>query len=418
MLKEFRIKNFKSINEEQIFSMEACPKKEVSEYPDHVLNIHGERLLKVSSFYGPNGGGKTTIIDALITISRIIQGRPLINLTFGTDSEIPCKFSESKETTAEMFFVTEKYEIGYSFVANLSGTRNMIDSLNGQTTILLNPVIIREEMVLIEEDGNQTIIFERDERGVVKSDLFKNIDIVKSKRSLQSSLTFLSYFAKTFDRKTNEAIFELYDELKNILVLNKESNCYYFSADDVAILNPNLNKVVEILNGFDFRIQKLGFKQFGVGKYVLCVDRLAKDGKKTSIQFINESSGTRKIINLLFDVVNAKKSAVFIADDFDSHLHPKLIRAIIELFTSEKNINKQLIFNSHDITNMNNLVFRRDEIWFAYRDDNYASQYVPLSSIVNYKGEMVRKDAKYGKQYLEGKYGADPFIKQGLSWSK
>ena len=65
---------------------------------------------------------------------------------------------------------------------------------------------------------------------------------------------------------------------------------------------------------------------------------------------------------------------------------------------------------------MNNKLFRRDEIWFAYRDEDYATKYLPLSNIVNYKGEMIRKDAVYGKQYLEGRFGADPFIRKGLSW--
>ena len=66
---------------------------------------------------------------------------------------------------------------------------------------------------------------------------------------------------------------------------------------------------------------------------------------------------------------------------------------------------------------MNNKVFRRDEIWFAYRNEDYATIYTPLSSIVDFRGNMVRKDAVYGKQYLEGRYGADPFIEKGLRWN-
>ena len=65
---------------------------------------------------------------------------------------------------------------------------------------------------------------------------------------------------------------------------------------------------------------------------------------------------------------------------------------------------------------MTNEIFRRDETWFIYRDNDYSTQVVPLSNIVNYKGEQVRKDAKYYKQYLEGRYGADPSIMKGLSW--
>ena len=102
----------------------------------------------------------------------------------------------------------------------------------------------------------------------------------------------------------------------------------------------------------------------------------------------------------------------------NAFLHPKLSRAIIEIFNSKNNKNNQLIFNSHDIINMTKDVFRRDEIWFVYRDENYSTKLVPLSNIVNYKGEQVRKDAKYYKQYLEGKYGADPFIKKGFDWNE
>ena len=67
---------------------------------------------------------------------------------------------------------------------------------------------------------------------------------------------------------------------------------------------------------------------------------------------------------------------------------------------------------------MSNELFRRDEIWFAYRDDNYSTKLTSLSNIVNYKGEQVRKDAIYSKQYLEGRYGADPFISRGLNWNE
>ena len=73
MLKAFRVSNFKSIQEEQTFTMEACPKTVVSEYPEHVTNIGGERLLKVSSIYGPNGGGKSNLFKASFTIGLVTE---------------------------------------------------------------------------------------------------------------------------------------------------------------------------------------------------------------------------------------------------------------------------------------------------------------------------------------------------------
>ena len=39
------------------------------------------------------------------------------------------------------------------------------------------------------------------------------------------------------------------------------------------------------------------------------------------------------------------------------------------------------------------------------------SKLYSLVEFKNKKGEAVRMDAKYDKQYLEGKYGADPYLK-------
>ena len=66
---------------------------------------------------------------------------------------------------------------------------------------------------------------------------------------------------------------------------------------------------------------------------------------------------------------------------------------------------------------MNNEVFRRDEIWFVAKGRSQNSKLYSLVEFKNYKGESVRKDAKYDKQYLEGKYGADPYLQKIIDWS-
>lgn len=65
----------------------------------------------------------------------------------------------------------------------------------------------------------------------------------------------------------------------------------------------------------------------------------------------------------------------------------------------------QLIFTSHDLSTMSSELFRRDEIWFVAKGNQENSK---LYSLVEFKvnGKSVRKDAKFDKQYLEGKYGA------------
>lgn len=77
----------------------------------------------------------------------------------------------------------------------------------------------------------------------------------------------------------------------------------------------------------------------------------------------------------------------------------------------------QLIFTSHDLSTMNNEVFRRDEIWFVAKGTEQNSELYSLVEFKNEQGGSVRKDAKFDKQYLEGKYGADPYLRKIIDWS-
>ena len=92
----------------------------------------------------------------------------------------------------------------------------------------------------------------------------------------------------------------------------------------------------------------------------------------------------------------------------------RVLKYIIMMFNDMK-INRhgaQLIFTSHDLSTMNSEVFRRDEIWFAAKGNKENSKLYSLVEFKNDKGESVRKDAKFDKQYLEGKYGADPYLRK------
>ncbi|MFM7630573.1 MAG: AAA family ATPase, partial [Alphaproteobacteria bacterium] len=65
MLISFKIKNFKSIGEEQTFSMVATNKKSTEDMCFESGNTFAPKLLKVASIFGPNGGGKTTFVQAI-----------------------------------------------------------------------------------------------------------------------------------------------------------------------------------------------------------------------------------------------------------------------------------------------------------------------------------------------------------------
>jgi AAA15 family ATPase/GTPase len=97
---------------------------------------------------------------------------------------------------------------------------------------------------------------------------------------------------------------------------------------------------------------------------------------------------------------------IVIADELDASLHPILVRKLIEMFhdTDINTGNAQLIFNTHDTTLLDLTLFRRDQIWFVEKEKYGESHLYPLSDF------SPRKDESLHKGYLQGRYGAIPFV--------
>ena len=143
------------------------------------------------------------------------------------------------------------------------------------------------------------------------------------------------------------------------------------------------------------------------------------DGNTVELSLNDESSGTKKLFALLpFIADSLIRGTTLIIDELDAKIHPVLLEYLITLFSDMKKNKKgaQLIFTSHDLSTMNSEVFRRDEIWFVAKGKKQNSNLYSLVEFKTTSGESVRKDAKFDKQYLEGRYGADPYLKKIINW--
>ena len=77
---------------------------------------------------------------------------------------------------------------------------------------------------------------------------------------------------------------------------------------------------------------------------------------------------------------------------------------------NDPNINKanaQLIFSTHDISLLDNSLFRRDQIWFVEKDRDHATCLFPFTDF------SPRKLEAWSRGYLTGRYGAVPFFPEG-----
>ena len=405
MLCQFTVKNYKSIRDEVTFDMQAAA---ISEHEDRIIKDHdGETYLPVAAIYGPNGGGKSNVLEAVNTLVAKIL-RP-IYATADTEGHAflqkkiivePFAFLEEyreSPTEFELFFRTKIAE--YRYVLHVK-----------------RDVVIYESLDRVKlETGRRSALFTRDDRGIVLKGSFAKL---KVSDDLSKTLTLLSYLGIAY--KGNAVVKDVLDWFDfGIDFLNygnpiQELRMAISSSEEVKQLMLEMIQEMD-LDIVDFRVEEKEDDKIEV----LTKHRVGDE--ETEINLSDESSGTKKLFGLLpFIAASLLYGTVLVIDELDAKIHPLLLRHIIMTFNDMKmNQNKaQLIFTSHDLSTMNSEVFRRDEIWFVAKGNAQNSKLYSLVEFKNEKGESVRKDAKFDKQYLEGKYGADPYLRRIIDWGK
>ena len=405
MLCQFTVKNYKSIRDEMTFDMQAAA---ISEHENNIIrDKDGELFLPISAIYGPNGGGKSNVLKAMHTLASKVL-RPLY-ATGDKEERIflqkrlliePFAFSKetkSQPTEFEIFFRTEIAEYRYKLH-------------------IMKDVVNYESLDRVKLDtGRRSALFERDTEEISLKGVFSKL---KASEDLSATLPLLSYLGITY--KKNEVVKDVLDWFEyGIDFLNygnpiEELRMAVSNSEDVKQLMLDMIQEMD-LDIVDFRVVEDENDRIDVYTKHLV------DGYETELNLLEESSGTRKLFGLMPFIAGCLLTGtVLVIDELDAKIHPVLLRHIIMMF-NDMSINKkkaQLIFTSHDLSTMNNEVFRRDEIWFVAKGNAQNSKLYSLVEFKNEKGESVRKDAKFDKQYLEGKYGADPYLKRIIDWGK
>ena len=404
MLCQFTVKNFKSIRDEVTFDMQAAA---ISEHEDRIIiDKNAEKYLPVSAIYGPNGGGKSNVLAALHTLVAKVL-RPLFATEDSEERVLfqkkiivePFAFSESRNepTEFELFFRTTVSEYRYI--------------LHVKRDIVLYERLDRVKL----ETGRKSALFTRDENGIVLKGAFAKLNVSDE---LSKTLTLLSYLGIAY--KGNAVVkdvlswFEYGIEFLNYGNPVQELRMAVSKSEEVKSLMLQMIQEMD-LDIVDFRVEEKEKDQIEVfTKHVV-------DEFEAELNLFDESSGTRKLFGLLpFIAKSLLRGTTLVIDELDAKIHPVLLKYLIMMFGNMKKNKKgaQLIFTSHDLSTMNSEVFRRDEIWFVAKGKCQNSKLYSLVEFKNKKGESVRKDAKFDKQYLEGKYGADPYLKRIIDWGR
>lgn len=396
MLCQFSFQNFKSYKGETTLDFQAATLPEFNE--TLITEDKAADLLPVSVVYGPNGGGKTNLLQALsCVISTIVKpvnelekNRQNLILQQKVDA-VPFLFDETsvgEPTVFRMFFRIAKNEYCY-YIA------------------IKNDEIISESLYRKAITGKKSaMIFERETDGIT---LGYTIHKKSINTSVNPKMPYLSFLAINYDIPVISEVMTWFESciirsyanpmVEHQIMLEKDAP---YKDQFIRALNDMDIDVTDYRYDEDshqlFMTRNLGFHQY-------------------ELPFADESDGTRKLIAALPVILLAlREGRMVIIDEFDAKLHPKLLRYVISLFKN-KEINKfgaQLLFTSHDMYTLKNTVFRRDEIWFAAENKAHESEIYSLHEIRGEDNDRIKSTAAYDKQYLEGRYGADPYLSNML----
>ena len=404
MLCQFSVRNYKSIRDEITFDMQAAA---ISEYTDRIIKDADDQLfLPVSSIYGPNGGGKSNVLEALQTLGTMVL-RPVYATKQNASADYkfnkypvkPFMFSEegrNNPTEFEIFFRTGVAE--YKYVLHI------------QDGVVVNECLDRVKL----ETGRKSALFLRKGDEINLKGVFARLKISDG---LSRNLPLLSYLGITY--MDNDVVADVMNWFEDGIDFLNYGNPFEELRTAIASSEEIKQLVLDMIREMDLDIEDFRVEERENGRIEVFTQHIV-DGFTAELTLSEESSGTKKLFGLLPFIA---KSLVFgttlVIDELDAKIHPVLLKYVIMLYNN-MTINKhgaQLIFTSHDLSTMNNEVFRRDEIWFVAKGNNQNSKLYSLVEFKTGNGEVVRKDAKYDKQYLEGKYGADPYLRRIIDWS-
>lgn len=397
MLCQFSFQNFKSYRNETTFDFQAAA---IPEFSDSLITKEKcSDLLPVGVVYGPNGGGKTNLLQALsCLISTVVK--PIHDLE---KNRLPL-IMQQRVTYSPFLFDEES--LG-------EPTEFQVYFRIGENEYRYYLAIYKDEMVSESLDRKKiggkkpAHIFNRE-----RDEIFLGASLSKGNinTSVNAKMPFLSFLAINYNLPVIAEVQEWFESCIIRSYANPNAERQIMMSNKEAFKG----RIVRLLNDMGIDITDYRFDE---EEKQLFLRRTIQD-RSYELSYGEESDGTKKLIAVLPVLLLAlQEGRIVIIDELDAKLHPKLLRYVISLFKNRK-INQngaQLLFTSHDMATMKNTVFRRDEIWFAASDENHISEIYSLYDIRREDNERVNSTAAFDKQYLEGRYGADPYLQNMLS---
>lgn len=420
MLLQFSVNNFRSIKDTITLSMNTASNKESK----HSFQIRNYHLLNSAVIYGANASGKSNVLRAMGFMRNLVINRPKITQSTDNLPHEPFRLNVETEQASSYFeivFFLEEVKYRYGFEADSTTVyaewlysdehgkeARLFERDNEQHLHYVNKQKFKEGVGLKVPD-NHLFIWKCDQNnGTLSKKIlqwFNNFNLI-------DGLEKEGYFHIALKQMENsDAKSELFRLVKvadlgidEIMVEEKDISQDFIKSAPIPeeikqrILNDGGLKSIELQT----RHKKFNAENQQIGSVLFELDE-------------DESQGTQKFFTLSAPILDTlEHGKVLLIDELDASLHPKLTECFIKLF-NDKELNKhnaQLIFVTHDIHLLSVPgLFERDQIWFTEKDQ-YGS--TDLYSLLEFrkgnKGTNVRPTDNLEKHYLQGRFGAVPYV--------
>ena len=418
MLVEFRVKNFRSLRDEQALSLVASKDKSLQD--THTLSTGlkaAPSLLRSAVVYGANAGGKSNLIKAIQYMRSVVLESATIIQPGQTFAVQPFRLdnrSASQPTEFEVTFILDDVRYQYGFA--------------------MTPQRIVSEHLLVYKAFKPQRWFERNFDAKSGQDVYEFGPGLKGAKSLWEGATrpnalFLSMAVQL----NSDALRPVFDWFSTGLVIFNEQAqlspqtsiqmlkqaegrkqiCEFLTAADISIADIEVvsRRVPGQAVHFDLVAGRTEVRTEDVEEHQLRFSHVTEQGQAV-FDLMDESNGTRNLLFLTGPVLDIlKKGLTLVIDELDTSLHTLLVRELVRLFHRPE-VNSggaQLIFTTHDTSLLDAPdLFRRDQVWFVEKDKEQASTLVALSEFSPRKNEALERG------YLMGRYGGLPFLNQSL----
>jgi hypothetical protein len=417
MLIEFSVRNYRSFWETQTLSMAAGPTKDLQEENSFAPPVKGlPRLLRSAVTYGPNGGGKSNLVAALHFMQQLVlssskesqEGEKINRKPFLLHSKGPSQPSEF-----EVVFVQDGIRYQYGF----------------ETT----EERVIHEWLLAYPEGKAQRWFERSYNPEKKEEeWYLGAKLLGPKKTWQDATRSNALFLSTAVQLNSEQLKPVFTWFHELAIIRHGQRIDPIFTVKSCEDEEKCGDILKLLQGADVDVDEIEVKEKQIGtlnfssdvpeevksviqkdlqgkylKEVYFKHRLGDSEESVQLPLGEESDGTQKLFAYAapwLDVLNSGR--VLVVDELDNSFHPHLVRYLLKLIHSPETNKKngQLIFSTHDTSILDANILRRDQIWFMEKDDGKATQLYPLTDFHPRKKEALEKG------YLQGRYGALPYI--------